>query len=201
MKSLLTLLTSLLIFMQANNLQAATSYECAHANWVFDYVKTIPDFPKPGVSFKWCSPLLNNPAAFKKVIQIFADRYREANVNAIVGLDSRGFIFGAALAYELNLPFVVVRKAGKIPGDVISVEYELEYGKNAFEMEVGSLSKGQKVVLVDDLIATGGSLKAAGSLVEELGAEVYEAACLIELSFLNGKNNIPYNIFSVVTVD
>ncbi|MBS0626094.1 MAG: adenine phosphoribosyltransferase [Verrucomicrobia bacterium] len=169
--------------------------------WIEDYVNTIPDFPIPGIQFKWYSPLLNDPAAFKKAIHTFAERYRDSEIDAIVGLDSRGFIFGTALAYELDLPLVLVRKAGKLPGEVVKISYELEYGKASFELEKSALKPGQKVLVIDDVIATGGTVKAAGQLVESLGASVTEVASLIELSALNGRSNIPYPVFSLLTID
>ena len=116
-------------------------------------------------------------------------------------MDSRGFIFGSALAYELNLPFVVVRKAGKLPGEVISVPYQLHYGKDRFEMEQGILSPGQQVVIIDDVVATGGTTIAAGKLVEQLGASVFEVACFLEFQFLNARNVIPYPLFSISKVE
>lgn len=170
-------------------------------DWALDYVKTFQDYPHEGLTFKWYSLLLKEPAAFKKVIKVFADRYRDSNIDAIVGLDSRGFIFGATLAYELNLPFVVVRKAGKLPGEVISVPYQLHYGKDRFEMEQGILSPGQQVVIIDDVVATGGTTIAAGKLVEQLGASVFEVACFLEFQFLNARNVIPYPLFSISKVE
>ncbi len=166
-----------------------------------DYIKTFPNFPQAGVTFQWYSPLLKDPAAFKRVTQLFATRYRDQEVEAIVALDSRGFIFGSALAYELNIPLVLVRKAGKLPGAVVSAKYDLHYGKDCFEMENDVLLSGQKVIIVDDVIATGGTVKAAGQLVEQVGAQVYEAACLLEFQFLDGRKNIPYPVFSIVKVD
>lgn len=189
MKKLFFLIaTTMLVSLQANE-------------WIFDYVKTTPNFPIPGVQFKSYGPLMNNPEAFKRMIKIFADRYRDSGVEVIAGLDARGFIFGTALAYELNLPFVMVRKAGKLPGDVVTVHYDLEYGKAAFEIDRDSLKPGQKVLIIDDLIATGGTVKAAGQLIEQLQAQVFEVACLIELTGLKGRDKIPYPIFSLLTVE
>ncbi len=182
-------------------LQAAEKAPCANATWVFEHLDTIADFPQPGIQFKSITPLLKNPEAFKRVIKLFADRYRDTHLDAIVGLDSRGFIFGTALAYELNLPFLLVRKQGKLPGDVISVKYDLEYGKSCFEMEKSSIKKGQKVLIVDDVLATGGTMKAAGELITKLGGQVYEGACLIEIPFLKGRDTLSFPLFSVVTTD
>ena len=155
-------------------------------NWIDSYISTVPDFPKPGIQFKCYPDLLKNPEAFHKAIQTFANRYKDSNLTAIVGLDSRGFIFGTAIAYEMNLPFVMVRKAGKLPGKVEKIDYNLEYGKASF---------------VDDLLATGGTAAAASQLVERLGGEVVEVACLIELEGLNGRENLKRPLFSLVAIE
>lgn len=173
----------------------------AHAEsaWIEDYVTTIPNFPKPGIQFKWYAKLLKEPEAFRKAIGEFADHYRDAGIDVIAGLDSRGFIFASALAYELKLPFILIRKPGKLPGDVEKIDYSLEYGKNSFEIEKDSLSAGQKVLVIDDILATGGSVLAASALITRLGAEVAEVACLVELTALKGRERIPYPVFSLVT--
>ncbi|MBS0604392.1 MAG: adenine phosphoribosyltransferase [Verrucomicrobia bacterium] len=168
--------------------------------WLLDYILTTPDFPKAGIQFKSYGPLLKDPAAFKRMIQEFADRYRSAGIEAIAGLDARGFIFGTALAYELDIPFVMVRKAGKLPGDVEQVSYELEYGKSTLEIDKSILSPGQRVLVMDDLMATGGTAKAACELVEKLGAEVVEVACLIELTPLGGREKVGRPVYSLITI-
>lgn len=170
-------------------------------NWIDSYISTVPDFPKPGIQFKCYPDLLKNPEAFHKAIQTFANRYKDSNLTAIVGLDSRGFIFGTAIAYEMNLPFVMVRKAGKLPGKVEKIDYNLEYGKASFEIEVGTINKGDRVLIVDDLLATGGTAAAASQLVERLGGEVVEVACLIELEGLNGRENLKRPLFSLVAIE
>lgn len=168
--------------------------------WLNEYVATYPDFPIPGVAFKFYSKLLKEPAAFKRAMRLMADRYRDVSIDAVIALDSRGFIFGTALAYELDLPLVLVRKRGKLPGDVISISYELEYGKSTFEIEKNILQPNQKVLIVDDIIATGGTVNAAGKLVESLGAEVVSVACLLELCQLDGRSRIRYPIYALMEV-
>jgi len=171
--------------------------ETASATWVRDYVRTIPDFPKSGVSFLCISPLLKNPQAFAKVIDTLAERYVDKKIDAITGLDSRGFIFGAALAYKMQLPFILIRKPGKLPGDVEKVGYALEYGHNTVEIQRDALSPGERVLVVDDILATGGTAAAACTLVERLGAEVVEVAVIIELGFLSGREKVIQPVFSL----
>jgi len=152
-----------------------------------DYIRDIPDFPKPGIVFKDISPLLADGEAFSSSVTQLAS-LMPAGVDAIVGTESRGFIFGAALAQKMGIGFVPVRKPGKLPHEVHQIEYELEYGVDALEIHRDALSEGHKVVVVDDLLATGGTARATVGLVQHLGAEV--AACLfvIELSFLDGRD-------------
>jgi adenine phosphoribosyltransferase len=169
--------------------------------WIQDYVTPVADFPKPGIQFQWYANLLQNPDAFHRVIETFAERYRAQNLNAIVGLDSRGFIFGAALAYELRVPFVLVRKPGKLPRNVERIDYTLEYGTNSFEIETDSLKAKDRVLVIDDVLATGGTAQAASLLVERLGAEVVEIACLIELSALHGREKIGRPVFSLLSIE
>jgi adenine phosphoribosyltransferase len=169
--------------------------------WLEKYIATVPDFPKPGIQFKCYPDLLKNPEAFHRVIKTFADRYRDLKLDAIVGLDSRGFIFGTALAYEMNLPFVMVRKAGKLPRKVEKIDYDLEYGKASFEIEVDTIQKGNRVLIMDDLLATGGTAKAAAALIERLGGEVVEVACLIELEGLNGRKNLGRPFYSLISIE
>lgn len=145
--------------------------------------------------------MLLDPVAFHKAIDTFAERYRQDKLDAIVALDSRGFIFGAALAYELKLPFVMVRKAGKLPGKVERIEYELEYGKNVFEIETNSLKAGNCVLIIDDVLATGGTAHAASELLERLGATVFEVACVIELPALNGRKKLKAPVYSLLAIE
>lgn len=158
-----------------------------------DFIRDIPDFPKPGIVFKDISPLLADGDAFSASISQLACLMPK-DTDAIVGIDARGFIFGAALAAQLGIGFVPVRKPGKLPAEVHSIEYELEYGFDVLEIHRDALSKGHKIVIVDDLLATGGTARATVDLVRQLGAEV--AACLfvIELGFLGGSdllNDVP----------
>lgn len=166
--------------------------------WIEKYIATVPDFPKPGIQFKCYPDLLKNPEAFHNVIKTFADRYRNFELDAIVGLDSRGFIFGIALAYEMNLPFVMVRKVGKLPRKVEKIDYELEYGKTSLEIEVDSIRQGERVLIVDDILATGGTASAAATLIERLGGKVVEVACLIELEGLHGQENLKHPFYSLI---
>ena len=189
---ILSLITSLIL---------TTGLMATDCQWVNDYIVTVPDFPKPGIQFKCYPDLLKNPEAFHRVTRIFAERYQNANIDAIVGLDSRGFIFGTALAYEMNLPFVMVRKVGKLPRKTERIDYELECGKAAFEIEVDSIKKGDRVLVVDDLLATGGTAGAAVELVERLGGEVVEVACLIELVGLHGRENLKCPFYSILSIE
>jgi len=156
-----------------------------HKRWQ-DYIRDIPDFPKPGIIFKDITPLLANANAFAESVSGLACLVGN-DVDAIVGIESRGFIFGAALAQQLGLGLITVRKPGKLPADVHSIEYELEYGVDRLEIHRDALSAGHRVVIVDDLLATGGTAAATVELVKKLGAEVDACLFVIELSFLNGK--------------
>lgn len=163
-----------------------------------EYLVSVPDFPKEGINFISYANLLQNPGAFHRTIQKFADRYRHQELNGIVGLDARGFVFGAALAYELKVPFVMVRKAGKLPRAKERIDYSLEYGTASFELEVESIKKGDRVVVIDDLLATGGTADAAIALVERLGGEVVETAFLVELTFLKGRERLSRPAYSLI---
>ncbi|MCY4365928.1 MAG: adenine phosphoribosyltransferase [Chloroflexi bacterium] len=164
-----------------------------------DYIRDIPDFPQPGILFRDITPLLRNPAAFNYSIDRMAEMCQAWPVDAIVAIESRGFIFGAPLACRLDKPFVPVRKEGKLPGDTIASEYYLEYGSNTVEMHKGDVAPGDRVVIIDDLLATGGTLAAAASLVEESGGEVSGLGLLIELEALGGRNVLgAYDIFSLI---
>ena len=154
------------------------------------YIRDVPDFPKPGVLFKDITPLLQNGPVFRQVIDGWKKRFEGRNIDAIVGVDARGFIFGTALAYALVLPFVPVRKKGKLPHDTISEDFDLEYGTDTLEIHVDAVSDGHRVVLVDDLLATGGTMAAVVRLVEKLGAEIVEIAFVVELTFLNGRTRL-----------
>ncbi|MCP4804828.1 MAG: adenine phosphoribosyltransferase [Proteobacteria bacterium] len=150
-------------------------------------IRDIPDFPKPGILFKDITPILHDPALFQRVIDHFAERFA-GHVDSVVGMESRGFLFGTPLALSLGVPFVLARKPGKLPYDSVGVEYALEYGTNRLEMHVDSFKAGDRVLVVDDLLATGGTANATGQLIEKLGGEVAAYAFVIELGFLNGQS-------------
>ena len=151
-----------------------------------DYIRDIPDFPKPGITFKDISPLLADGDALSASVSQLASLLPQ-NTDAIVGIEARGFIFGAALAAQTGIGFVPVRKPGKLPAEVHSIEYELEYGFDVLEIHRDALSSGHKIVIVDDLLATGGTARATVDLVRQLGAEVVACLFTIELTFLNGR--------------
>jgi adenine phosphoribosyltransferase len=162
------------------------------------FIRTVEDFPKPGISFKDISPLLANPEAFREVVRMMAEQVQTTQTDVVVGLDARGLIFGIAVAQELDLPFVMARKPGKLPGETVSVDYGLEYGKNTIEMQKDSISPGSRVAIVDDVLATGGTAAAAGSLVRELGGTVSGYFFAIELVSLDGSKNLnEANTFSL----
>lgn len=163
------------------------------------HIRDIRDFPKPGIVFRDITPLLSNPEAFRLVVQQIAEHFRDANVNSIVSAEARGFIFAAPLALELNARFIPVRKPGKLPFDTQAFHYELEYGTDTLEMHTDALGQGDRVVLVDDLLATGGTMRACIELAEKSNAEVVGCAFVIELDFLNGRETLqPYDVFSLI---
>ncbi len=164
------------------------------------FIRDIPDFPKPGILFRDITPLLASPAAFRESIGRLADPFRNRGIDVIVAAEARGFIFAAPLALELNVGFVPVRKPGKLPFERHAFRYELEYGSDTLEMHVDGVAAGQKVLVVDDLLATGGTVNACCSLLEKVGAEVAACAFLIELSGLNGRNVLAaHEVFSLIT--
>lgn len=163
------------------------------------YIEDIPDFPEPGVLFRDVTPLLADQAAYKESIRLLADFAREKNVDVIAGPEARGFLFGCPVAIELNCGFVPVRKPGKLPREVLSKSYELEYGKNEIQMHSDSIRPGQNVLIVDDLLATGGTVEAAVSLIEQMGGNVVGIAFLIELVDLKGRDHLKgYDVYSVL---
>lgn len=153
-----------------------------------DYIRDIPDFPEPGIIFKDITPLLADPRAFDHAVSQLARDCRDVDFDVIVAVESRGFIFGAPLARELGKPLVPVRKAGKLPADTHAVEYDLEYGSNILEIHRDGISPGQRALVIDDLLAIGGTLSAATQLVEACGGVVARLAVVIELSFLDGRS-------------
>lgn len=167
-----------------------------------DYVRAIPDFPKPGILFRDITPLLASPAALRESIRRLAEPYRQLPIDITAAAEARGFIFAAPLAVELGLGFVPVRKPGKLPFKTLVLEYDLEYGSDRLEIHTDGLSPGQRVLLVDDLLATGGTMKACCQLVEQTGAQVVGCAFLIELMGLAGRERIaPYPVFSLLQYD
>ena len=155
-----------------------------------NFIRDVPDFPKAGILFKDITPLLADADALRAAIEHLAQPYRDGAVDLVVGIESRGFIFGTALARELDVGFVPIRKPGKLPADAISAEYELEYGTDRIEIHTDAIAEGQKVALVDDLLATGGTMAAACQLVSELKGEIVGLSFVIELDFLNGREKL-----------
>jgi adenine phosphoribosyltransferase len=165
-------------------------------------IRDIPDFPRPGIVFKDITPLLGDGPLFAKTIDVLAERYRDKKIDMVLGIESRGFIVGAALAYKLGAGFCVVRKPGKLPYDTHSASYELEYGTDSLEIHIDAIPQNARVLIVDDLIATGGTAAATAQLVSKLGGEVVECAFVIELCFLKGRDKLqPYGVFSLVQYD
>ena len=162
-------------------------------------IRDVPDFPKPGIVFKDITPLLGDVRSFQTVIDAFAKRYAEKGVDAIAAVESRGFIFGAALAYRIDAGFIPVRKKGKLPYKTESVEYALEYGTDRIEMHQDALHKGSRILVLDDVLATGGTAKATCDLVEKMGGQIIECAFVVELGFLNGREKLKgREIFSLL---
>jgi adenine phosphoribosyltransferase len=167
---------------------------------IADLIRNVPDFPLPGIQFKDITTLLRDGPAFRQVIDALVERYRDRPIDAVVGIESRGFIFSAPLAYSLGVGLVPVRKPGKLPADTYQIEYALEYGTNTLEIHRDAFVPGARVLIMDDLLATGGTVGAACKLVEQAGAVVEELGFLIELSFLNGRELLAgYPVFSLLT--
>ena len=156
------------------------------SQYIREHIRTVPDWPAAGVMFRDITPLLSNPRVFRVLIDQFVHRYFDARPDVIAGLDARGFIIGSVVAYELGLGFVPIRKKGKLPFTTVEETYELEYGSATVEMHTDAVKPGQRVVLIDDLIATGGTMMAGKKLLERLGAQVIEGAAIVDLPELNG---------------
>ncbi len=171
-------------------------------------IRDIPDFPKPGIIFKDISTMLNNPTAFKTLMDHLTDRYVSYELDYIAGIDARGFIFGAILADRLGVGFVPVRKQGKLPYTTVAEKYSLEYGFDEVEIHIDAFGENgccttgdkSKVLLIDDLIATGGTAKAAANLIDKVGAHCVESCFILELAFLNGKEGFPSDVYSVLEI-
>jgi adenine phosphoribosyltransferase len=153
-------------------------------------IRDVPDFPKKGIVFKDITPLLGDRALFRASIDLFLERCRGKEIDKIVGIDARGFLFGSAVAYELGVGFVPIRKRGKLPYKTEIAKYSLEYGEAEMEMHIDAIIAGERVVLVDDLLATGGTSAAAAALIHKVGGQLLEAQFLIELEFLNGRKRL-----------
>ena len=164
-----------------------------------EYVRSIPDFPEPGIIFRDVTSILQDADGLKLAIDSMQDCLKDVDVDVIVGAESRGFIFGMPIAYNLHKPFVPVRKKGKLPCETISASYDLEYGKAEIEIHKDAIKPGQKVVIIDDLIATGGTVEAAVKLVEQLGGKVVKILFLMELAGLEGRKKLEgYDVASVI---
>ncbi len=165
-----------------------------------DFIRDIPDFPKPGVQFKDITPLLADPTAFQHSIDLLSIQFAGQKIDAIAAAEARGFLFAAPLALKLHLPLVPLRKPGKLPYRTYSLKYDLEYGQAELHMHIDGIKPGQRVLLVDDVLATGGTMTAGAKLIEQAGGTVFGCAFLVELSFLNGRAKLAgYDAFSVLT--
>ena len=164
-----------------------------------DYIREIADFPIPGILFRDITPLLNNSGAFQSVIDRLAERYADAGLDAVAGVESRGFLFAAPLAYRLGVSLVPMRKEGKLPFETNRVPFSLEYGTSALEVHTDAISGGHRVLVVDDLVATGGTMAAAVSLIEQMGGKVAGLAAVIELTGLDGRNRLQgHDLYSMI---
>jgi adenine phosphoribosyltransferase len=170
------------------------------ADYLRRHIRTVPDWPEPGVQFRDITPLLQNPRVFRVLIDAFVHRYFDVKPDAIAGLDARGFIIGSVVAYELNVGFVPIRKKGKLPFTTVAESYELEYGSATVEMHTDAVQPGHRVVLIDDLIATGGTMMAGARLLERLGATVIEGAAIVDLPELGGARRLRDTGLSLFTL-
>jgi adenine phosphoribosyltransferase len=162
-------------------------------------IRDIPDFPKPGILFKDITPLVKDPAALKLAVHQLMEPFLGSEITAIAGMEARGFIFGSLVAWEMGLPFIPLRKPGKLPYDVQSVSYDLEYGSAALEAHIDALEPNDKVLLIDDLLATGGTARASCELIEKLGAKIAACAFVVELDFLKGREKLEgYRVHSLM---
>ena len=167
-----------------------------------DYIRTIPDFPEPGIQFRDITSVLQDPDGLKLSVDLFMEQLRGIDFDVIVGMESRGFLFGMPVAYAMGKPFVPIRKKGKLPCETISAEYDLEYGTASIELHKDAIAPGQRVVLIDDLIATGGTIAAGARLVEQLGGKVVKIVCLIELKGLEGRGKLEqYDVSSIIAYE
>lgn len=165
-------------------------------------IRNVPDFPKPGIMFRDITPLLGDVEGYRAVIDDFARRYSRAQLDVIIGIESRGFLFASTLAYALKLPLALIRKPGKLPHPKMSYNYELEYGNDTVELNNAAIAQGHRVLIIDDLLATGGTALAACMLIEQMGGEVHEIATVIELAYIKGREKLAgYAVYSQVVYD
>ncbi len=188
-------------------MKSTTHSAAVNSNYIYeearDYIKSkvrsIPDWPIKGVIFRDITTLLLDPPAFKQICTIFYDRYVNEKIDKIVGIDARGFLFGSVLAYKLDIGMIPIRKNGKLPYNTISESYTLEYGEEVIEIHEDAIQKGERVVVIDDLMATGGTISAAANLVEKLGGDIFECSFVLELPDLNGREKLGNRkVFSIV---
>jgi len=168
--------------------------EKADTDFLLNYIRTIPDFPEPGIQFKDFTPLLGNKEALNKTSSLLVMPFKDEEVDYVAGLESRGFLLGPKLAQDLNAGFIPIRKPGKLPADTYSQKYELEYGSDSLEIHADALKKGDRVIIHDDLIATGGTVSAASKLVEKLGGIIVGFSFIMEIEFLNGTTSLDSSI-------
>jgi adenine phosphoribosyltransferase len=164
-----------------------------------DLIRDVPDFPQPGIVFKDITPILADPIAFSTLIDLIVVHFGRGNVDKVVGIEARGFILASPVAYHFGAGFVPVRKQGKLPAETVAEEYSLEYGTATLEIHRDAVRPGERVLIVDDVLATGGTAKATASLVEQIGGTICGIACLIELDFLHGRDQIPgHELFTLI---
>ena len=166
-----------------------------------DMVRDVPDFPKPGIVFKDITTVIKDPKAFNTVIDYFVDKLQDKKIDYIAAIESRGFIFAAPLAYRLNVGLIIIRKPGKLPAETEKMTYDLEYGTDTIEIHKDAIEKGASVVLIDDLLATGGTASAACKLINKVGGKLETAGFVIDLTFLNGKSKLPKDIEVITMVE
>jgi adenine phosphoribosyltransferase len=170
--------------------------------WLKSYIRDVPDFPKEGIIFKDITPLLRDPKSFQAVVDSLADKFAREGIDLVLGIEARGFIIAGAVALKLGVGFVPVRKAGKLPCQTRAVEFELEYGTDTLEMHQDAVQPGQRILIIDDLLATGGTAAACCKLVEDAGGEVEALGFVIELSFLQGRQKLQgYRVLSLIQYD
>lgn len=165
-----------------------------------DFIREIPDFPKEGILFKDITPILQNPKSYKYVINKMVEYYSDFDIDYVAAIEARGFLFGPQIAMKLDKGFIPIRKPGKLPAEVISAEYELEYGTNTIEIHKDAIKPGDRVLLIDDLLATGGTTKAAIELIEKLNGKIVSVGFLLELTALNGRDELEgYDVYSLIS--